>query len=758
MKLLSDFFNKKSILSIWGLSYAVVILIPVTICVIFYFSIANVLQEEIVKNNERSLSLIQSQLDHILLDMNEAGYDLSVDSPIIKYISNHTPPVSESLAIIERLSEINTDNLDVFIFSFVNNTITSPQSANSADSYYNSHFSKSPLSFDDWRASLLAISSSSYCTLNSASDGREILCYTIPVFNNSTSPIGVIGVTFMVSDFFKTNAWFDNSIYIISNFNNTIISSHSAIPTEVLPDVSEFRFKGSKLINIDGQAFYVSSSPSSSNYWHYVAITSESKLLQKLLSVRITLTVLILICILICVIIVFSLTKLNYKPVKNLLSLVNAQDNSGNEFDAIQNAIINIQHHSSDMQHTLSSHERLVHEYAFSRILRNEFKTGANFKEAADIFSQVYNLGNYSLVLFDIHLYENLFSGQNNDLTQEQLYEQATFIITNIYEELLSDCGRILCVKIDRYIVMLINMEDSSVSGFKEKCKKILCDGIDIISQNFKITFSAVTDYGICNRLSDLHSMYQHLARIVEKSTKYDRSVIIDAQSLTGSNSSAPHYYSSSVEEHFIHAVEEGNLDVAISVIDDVFKKNEYNKSISPDASSALMFDVTETLSKLYRRLISHSNSPGFNDELLISRLLDCSEPKTFLAEIKSQLQNLIELCSPDNDANLKDSIINYIELNYNDSNLSLAQISDHLNMHYVYVSQTFKEQTGMGLLQYIHDFRTKKSLSMLSDTDKSIGEIASYVGYSNSQTYIRNFKKIIGISPTQYRAEHSKT
>ena len=142
MKLLSDFFNKKSILSIWGLSYAVVILIPVTICVIFYFSIANVLQEEIVKNNERSLSLIQSQLDHILLDMNEAGYDLSVDSPIIKYISNHTPPVSESLAIIERLSEINTDNLDVFIFSFVNNTITSPQSANSADSYYIRIFQK----------------------------------------------------------------------------------------------------------------------------------------------------------------------------------------------------------------------------------------------------------------------------------------------------------------------------------------------------------------------------------------------------------------------------------------------------------------------------------------------------------------------------------------------------------------------------------------------------------------------------------------
>jgi len=762
MKSLSNFFNKKSILSIWVLSYAIVTLIPIIICVIFYFSISNVLQEEIVKNNERALSLIQSQLDHSLLDMNEIGYELSVDDQIINYMSSNTPPVSESLTILERLSKTNADNLEVFIFSFVNNTITSRQSANSADSYYNSHFSGSTLSFDDWRASLLSLSSPSYYTLNSANDGREILCYTVPVFKNSASPIGVISVSFMASDFFEINAWYDNSIYIISNLNNSIISSHNAIPEETLPAVSEFRFKGSKLINIDGQEFYASSTPSSSNHWHYVAITSENKLLQKLLSVRITLTVLILMCILICVIIVFLLTKRNYAPVKSLLSLVNSQDNivldnAGNEFDTIQNAIINMQHHNTDMQNTLSSHERLVHEYAFSRILRNEFKTGANFKEATDIFSKVYNLGNYCLVLFEIHRYENLFSGQNDDLSHEQLYEQATFIVTNIYEELLSDFGRILCVKIGTHLVMLINMEDSSIEGFKEKCKKSLYDGVDIISRNFKITFSAVTDYSICSRISDLHSMYQNLARIVAKPTEYENSVIIDAESLIGLNSATPHY-SSSLEERFIHAVENGRLDVAVSVIDDVFKQNEYDKSVSKEAISALMFDVTETMSKLYRRLIASNNSSGINDELLISRLLACTKPKAFVEELKIQLQNLIELCSPNDAAALKDSIINYIELNYNDPNLSLAQISAHLNMHYVYVSQTFKEQTELGILQYIHDLRTKKSLSLLSGTDKSINEIAACVGYSNSQTYIRNFKKIIGTSPTQYRAEHSKS
>ncbi|MNI97236.1 DNA-binding transcriptional regulator AraC [compost metagenome] len=49
------------------------------------------------------------------------------------------------------------------------------------------------------------------------------------------------------------------------------------------------------------------------------------------------------------------------------------------------------------------------------------------------------------------------------------------------------------------------------------------------------------------------------------------------------------------------------------------------------------------------------------------------------------------------------------------------------------------------------------KAMEQLVDTDEMIRTIAEQVGYSNVNSFVRIFKKITGLTPTEYRAKNKE-
>ena len=86
------------------------------------------------------------------------------------------------------------------------------------------------------------------------------------------------------------------------------------------------------------------------------------------------------------------------------------------------------------------------------------------------------------------------------------------------------------------------------------------------------------------------------------------------------------------------------------------------------------------------------------------------------------------------------------------DPNLSISSIAGHVRLSPGYLSRFFKEQAGEGLLDYINRLRLARAKLMLVDEARSIGEIAKTVGYSDSNAFIRVFKRYEGITPGKYR------
>ncbi|MDE5825167.1 MAG: helix-turn-helix transcriptional regulator, partial [Lachnospiraceae bacterium] len=83
---------------------------------------------------------------------------------------------------------------------------------------------------------------------------------------------------------------------------------------------------------------------------------------------------------------------------------------------------------------------------------------------------------------------------------------------------------------------------------------------------------------------------------------------------------------------------------------------------------------------------------------------------------------------------------------------ISLTGAAQVLNMNSNYVSQLFKKETGITFVHYVTQKRLEDAKELLSTTKKPLTDIALEVGFNDTFHFIKTFKKVIGMTPGQYR------
>lgn len=94
---------------------------------------------------------------------------------------------------------------------------------------------------------------------------------------------------------------------------------------------------------------------------------------------------------------------------------------------------------------------------------------------------------------------------------------------------------------------------------------------------------------------------------------------------------------------------------------------------------------------------------------------------------------------------------LDYIDRNYGDANMSLNSVCSHLAMSTSYFSAIFKNYTGETFTAALTKKRIKKAKALLENTSKKTYEIADMVGYSDPHYFSSAFKKMTGMTPTEY-------
>jgi len=151
----------------------------------------------------------------------------------------------------------------------------------------------------------------------------------------------------------------------------------------------------------------------------------------------------------------------------------------------------------------------------------------------------------------------------------------------------------------------------------------------------------------------------------------------------------------------------------------------------------------------------SQENSSSENYLNIYNQLLeieDISELSTLFLNLYEKTCSIIYGMHSKKTEDIVKQVIDFINTNYNDSQLSANLIADKINITPQYFSRVFKEITNNNFPEYINNIKLKKAKELIISTNLTIKEISDTVGYNNSTYFVTLFRKKYGIPPSKYR------
>lgn len=143
---------------------------------------------------------------------------------------------------------------------------------------------------------------------------------------------------------------------------------------------------------------------------------------------------------------------------------------------------------------------------------------------------------------------------------------------------------------------------------------------------------------------------------------------------------------------------------------------------------------------------------PGEEDFHELDSFWSLEELKDYLKGYLGKIADIIYTYkSSGPDRKIIEHVIRYMRENY-DKDINLNIIAAHFGKNNSYLSVLFKKETGQNFVDYLTMIRMEKAKELLNQNKLKIQDIAAKVGYPNAKHFCMVFKKIVGVSPTQYR------
>jgi len=210
------------------------------------------------------------------------------------------------------------------------------------------------------------------------------------------------------------------------------------------------------------------------------------------------------------------------------------------------------------------------------------------------------------------------------------------------------------------------------------------------------------------------------------------------------------YYYPKEYDERIYNYVVIGRAEDAKEVLWKIYRENfeDYNRILCANAKEELrgrLVAVLAMFTEKYDISVEEVQEELLKEQDMMQCFQTASEAIDRIAKTIADRKKDVQQRSA-----LK--IMEYIEQNYCDNMLSLKQISQDLGLHENYISRLFRNEYGEYLSDVIEKMRIERACDLIKRTDMKISDIASDVGYSSDASFRRAFKRIVGMSPGEYR------
>lgn len=144
--------------------------------------------------------------------------------------------------------------------------------------------------------------------------------------------------------------------------------------------------------------------------------------------------------------------------------------------------------------------------------------------------------------------------------------------------------------------------------------------------------------------------------------------------------------------------------------------------------------------------------------EVSIVNGISAQELASFAGSLLIEGFELIDRRTPVIVKKIKSAILDIFKDNEVPEDFKLSKyLSDKFPYDYAHMSRVFSQHEGDTIEHYLIKLRIEKAKELLCYNDMNISEVAYTLGYSSNAHFSRQFKKLVGVTPTLYRSNPSK-
>lgn len=541
-----------------------------------------------------------------------------------------------------------------------------------------------------------------------------------------------------VSDRISTIDWQNGFDWIILDENDRVLKGVEGIAesgTQI--DFSQ----------LEGNDEYFVSSISSEEYnWRYVLLVPKAIVSESVTQIRVFFFISMGVCLLLGIFLIRKISLANYAPLQNLIQpFENKQDSVGylkNEYEFLQEQISSLITTSTDMKRKITDSHDNLKKLALVNLLVRPF-TNLTLPDEQDHLSELSQGQNMVMVIK-----EKSWSAEHK--TSDYTDEQKMFIIDNVFNEKVGEQFLCRMVEVDGCQVLIVH--DDDLFAREELLWEIAENLQQTVLNHFDLHITLAAG-GIHGDLAGVHDSYLEALEADEFISILDQDSI-DYDDVRD-NMLRKYDYPMQAQERIIAAIRNNNEELAMSFINRTLERNLVENRISSNMRRCLIHEIYCTLLKAadekdcIEKITISQNSLSVENSLdeLLQKYTKIVKTICTEEEMRSESSADKELCQ---------RVRDYVYENYESYDLNISQTAQHFRMSPSNLSSVYKRETGKSLLKEINDIRIEKAIEFLQ-TGYSVVETAEKVGISESSSFIRLFKKHVGITPGQMKAHLQK-
>lgn len=725
--------KKKQTLFLYLFSYISFLLLG-SIFIFFYQSyLISVLKEDMEKNQAYVFEQTKKTIDTETSQLLRMNYQLTCVNPnMVSYYFMKESPLRDQ-SIINELSDYVKINPIVSSIAFFKKNASMIYTSDGI--LPSSVFFSSMYDFGVSKPKNYVMNLSEHTVMTAKASDSDYVAFIYPstTFSNFSDSITIFFVeNNKLSSLLETSDE-NNTVHLLLDSNKkSIVQSHIMDQVDQVNQMSKILLT-TKMDTVDGEltenyTWYLSPSENASLYLA-TFFTGESNRIPITNIQTNFLFVLILFLVLGFIMVVYYM-KTTYLPIKKLSTygqkIVGKIDND-NAVATIQDVIEQLSYQNEHLNQVLKNNRSMQDSLLFS-LLKGKITTKEAFEQA----------GQY----FDMHLCKKVYSVIAIRATYSKNSGFSISVLESLFKRYESLDIEYYCRELfdDNQYVCVLGTNDIDDEKYQEMFESI----IEAASKEF----NTVISFAISNNYEEINMIptaYLEATLAIRELFLISTKHIILFKDIQ-------HVF----QEMQYPSEEMQHLRTIIN------NSNPFN--IRNEISSLLMRVRDNALPSIFAkhicRNITYLLVSRYHDALIdsgidliriyyinsIENFNDYFENMLFVIERNTKVEETTE------EIPVFDRILQYIDENYDNCNFSVQETANTLRLNGSYMSQLFKNQMNITILDYITNLRITKAKQLLESTTMPIDMIAEEVGYYNTNSFIRRYKQITGITPGEYR------